>query len=124
MCRRWRFTADIGNVRVTGGKLEFYNSDGINRQCVLRHVRVGPEYSGGSSRDVIVQADVQILQGLYDAGIIVNYQDPENYGMVVIRRHIGRKSVEYREVINGSEPVARATSSSFSYTSGNFYTDK
>ncbi len=30
-----RFIDDAGNVRVSGGKLEFYNADGLTRRTVL-----------------------------------------------------------------------------------------
>ena len=54
-----RFADDVGNVRASGGKLEFYNSDGTTRRTVLRHVRM-------SEGIVQVEARPELPRSMFD----------------------------------------------------------
>jgi YD repeat-containing protein len=100
-----RFTDDVGNVRVNNGKLEFYNSDGTTRRCILRHVRM----STG-----VVQAKLTWTN--IPAGIILNYQDPENFGVAFFDTIGGTVTPRYVEFVDGKKQAVRASGSSFSLT--------
>lgn len=110
-----RFEDELGNVRVSGGKLEFYNSDGTTRRSVLRHVRMGK---------AITQADLTFRNGV-DAGIILHYQDPENF-MVALLDDNGSGTVTPRLVryINGDKQASLAAGSTFNLTDTSTYTVK
>ncbi|MBL8881016.1 MAG: hypothetical protein JNG88_18020, partial [Phycisphaerales bacterium] len=89
-----RFTDDTGNVRVSGGKLEFWNSDGTTRRAVLKHVRM----SKG-----VTQVDLT-YNNSFEQGVILHYQDSENFGVALLAQAgLGTSAVYYVEFVDGKK---------------------
>lgn len=94
-----RFTEDVGNVRIDGNALEFHG-DGVTRRSVLRHVRLGVG---------IVQVSWTFQTGI-DAGVILNYQDAENFGVALLDNTSSNSLVvRYIEFVDGQGAATRAT---------------
>lgn len=114
-----RFHDDIGPCDINSSKYRM-SSAGDTRQSVLRHIRIGGNY--------VIQADVTARKDV-PAGLIVNYQDPENYGVVVLSLIDGAISgvdatVAYHEMVDGQAVVSRAAGTAFSATDNAAYTLK
>ncbi|MFO0836948.1 MAG: hypothetical protein U1D55_00355 [Phycisphaerae bacterium] len=109
-----RFTDDSGNVRVSGGYLEFFNSDGTTRRSVLRHVRL----STG-----VVQADLVYRSGI-TLGLLLHYQDPENFMAVTLEGGPSNILAGVYEVVDGKAPaqVDVNDTTGFNLTNGTTYT--
>ena len=58
------------------------------------------------------------------AGLIVNYQDPENYGIVVLAQAASSGLIYYQEFEDGKGLATRASGSFFTATDNTAYTLK
>jgi len=121
-----RFVDDVGNVRVNTltGQLEFLGDDGLSRRSTLRHVRLGPWYDSQAQQPYHALVEVQQTWQSVSVGLILHYQDPENFGVALLDKFLSTQAVaRYVESVDG-RLITRASGTPFPITTTQQYTLK